>query len=405
MKVNWMKKSSKITLIISIIILMASYAVYFHNYDYPEAGFWDENYYVATAQRYLNGIFFLHEHPPLGQMLIALGEKLLHANILSDQFIDLDKVNDFPPGFSFRGYRFLPVLCASLTALVFFGILLLLTKSHLFAFLLSLLYLFDNALIVHSRGAMLDSPLMLFISLTLLCFLLVLRWRKNTNRLIIYSIGFGVSLALAITTKYPGAILFILIPALGWKLFNSPRKCLISMGIILSSFTIIFILVWQINFSIMQNVNPNLKNGGLYTKNNIYNEIIINKKYQSLLYLPKMLMASMEYSADINNHISPLNLCKTDENGSPPFFWPFGARSINYRWETPDGKSYRYLYLQANPVIWLMGLWGVIATTSLMFASMFFRLQEPIKNQFLMITFLALYWSYMFVLTYLNRFM
>jgi 4-amino-4-deoxy-L-arabinose transferase-like glycosyltransferase len=167
---------------------------------------------------------------------------------------------------------------------------------------------------------------MLFISLTLLCFLLVLRWRKNTSRLILYSIGFGVSLALAITTKYPGAILILLIPASGWKLFHSPRKYFMSMGIILSSFTIIFILVWQINFSIMQNINPNLKNGGLYTKNNIYNEIIINKKYQSLLYLPKMLMASMEYSADINNHIPPLNLCKTDENGSPPFFWPFGAR-------------------------------------------------------------------------------
>ncbi|MFM1842999.1 MAG: hypothetical protein RLZZ490_1737, partial [Cyanobacteriota bacterium] len=104
-----MKKSSKITLIISIIILMTSYAIYCHNYDYPKAGFWDENYYVTTAQRYLNGIFFLHEHPPLGQMSIALGEKLLQANILSDQFIDLDKVNDFPPGFSFRGYRFFPV--------------------------------------------------------------------------------------------------------------------------------------------------------------------------------------------------------------------------------------------------------------------------------------------------------
>lgn len=400
-----MKKTSKITLVISIIVLITSYAVYVYGYDYPEAGFWDENYYIATAQKYLNGIFFLHEHPPLGHMLIALGEKLLHSNILSDQFIDVDKVKDFPPGFFFKGYRLFPVLCAGVTPLVFFGILLLLTKSHIFAFLLSLLYLFDNALIVHSRGAMLDAPLMLFISLTLLCFLLILRWQTTKTRLSIYSVGLGMSLALAITTKYPGAILILLIPALGWKLFKYPRQCLISMGIILSSFIITFALVWQISFGLMHKINPNSKNGGLYIKNNVYSEIILNKKYQSLLYLPKMLMASMEYSADINNHISPLNLCKNDENGSPTFFWPLGARSINYRWETTDGKSYRYLYLQANPIVWLVGLWGIIATTSLMLTSILFRLQKPIKNQFLMITFLALYWGYMLILTYLNRVM
>ncbi|HEY9706312.1 MAG TPA: phospholipid carrier-dependent glycosyltransferase, partial [Allocoleopsis sp.] len=68
------------TLGLAFLILIISYFTYFHGYDKPQAVFWDENYYLASSQKYLNRIFFMHEHPPLGQMLIALGEKLLHGN-------------------------------------------------------------------------------------------------------------------------------------------------------------------------------------------------------------------------------------------------------------------------------------------------------------------------------------
>jgi dolichyl-phosphate-mannose--protein O-mannosyl transferase len=398
------KKYTKLTFVLCVAVLVISYVTYFYNYAYPEGSFFDESYYIATAQKYLTGVFFLHEHPPLGHMLIALGEKIFHANEQFNQFIDIDKVNEFPKGFSFRGYRFFPVLCAWLTSPVIFSIFLLLVKNYLIAFLLSLLYLLDNALIVHSRGAMLDAPLIFFISLTILFFLLALRWKINTYFLLIYSFLLGSSFALAVMTKYSGLIVVLLFPALYYRLFSQWKKCLLSIGGSLIGFLLIFITIWQIHFSLGNIINPNLKNNGFYTKNPVYQHIISQKQHHSLLYLPIMVRSALEYAAEVNKGIPPLNLCKSDENGSPAFFWPLGARSINYRWETTDsGKTYRYLYLQSNPMVWFLGLWGVIATTCLMINTCFFSLKDPIKNRFLMVCFLSLYWGYMITLSQLKR--
>jgi dolichyl-phosphate-mannose--protein O-mannosyl transferase len=50
---------------------------YFHNYSYPPSLFWDENYHIASAEKYIQGVFFMEPHPPLGKLLIAAGEKTL----------------------------------------------------------------------------------------------------------------------------------------------------------------------------------------------------------------------------------------------------------------------------------------------------------------------------------------
>src|SRR5690242_11702452 len=46
----------------------------------PPYIFWDENYHVTSAERYLEGVAHLEPHPPLGIMLIAAGEALSGAN-------------------------------------------------------------------------------------------------------------------------------------------------------------------------------------------------------------------------------------------------------------------------------------------------------------------------------------
>ena len=49
-------------------------------YGQPSSLFWDENYHIASAERYLQGKFFMEPHPGLGKMFIALGELILHPN-------------------------------------------------------------------------------------------------------------------------------------------------------------------------------------------------------------------------------------------------------------------------------------------------------------------------------------
>jgi len=61
---------------------------------------WDERYYVTTAQRYEDGTAQFASHPPLGLMLIAAGDALLHPNRGTDtRAIAWDKLYVFENAF------------------------------------------------------------------------------------------------------------------------------------------------------------------------------------------------------------------------------------------------------------------------------------------------------------------
>ncbi len=224
-------------------------------FNKPQSLFWDENYHVASANRYNRGEYFMEYHPPLGKLIIALGEKMFNLNSNLDTslvsgFIEKSCVNGtcyakdacpkdqqctiektagndqdsipyisgmdvkFKQGytpqageqaqFNFFGVRFFPVLFAWLCSIVIFFIIYLLTKNHHVAFVFSLGYVFDNALIVHSRGAMLDGIQLFFVLISLAY--LIRCFQKN-----LYSFGhyiiFGLLVGLVVATKVNGLIL------------------------------------------------------------------------------------------------------------------------------------------------------------------------------------------------------
>ena len=390
-----------------LLVCVLSYFTYFHNYQYPAGFFWDENYHIASAQKYLNNVFFMQAHPPLGKMLIAAGGKILGANEVNDQLISTDygEGEDLPDGFSFAGYRFFSALSGWLTAAIIFLIFLLITRSALSATLLSFLYIFDNALIVHLRGAMLEGPLIFLTSVNILAFFLLLEWKNTRHKFIFAALLSGASLGAAMATKLTALILILLLPALLWKLWPNWRKFLEGFAIFSVGFLVVFIGVWSLHFSIARNVNPDLPNDGYYRASEEYKTILTIQKTQSPLAFPIMLTDSLRFIAHDNSGVPRLDLCKPDENGSPFFFWPFGARSINYRWSTPDGEYYHYLYLQVNPVVWWMSFLGVLTATALIVCSLLFPFKNRLKHRFLMTTFLALYFCYMLIMSQLDRVM
>jgi dolichyl-phosphate-mannose-protein mannosyltransferase len=386
--------------------MVISYFTVVHNFWIPQALFWDENYHIASAQKYLNGVYFMEPHPPLGKLVIAAGEKILNLNQKDDQFINTDYATNPPEGFNFTSYRFFPVILAWLTVPLLFGIFLLLTRNTLWSTLLSFLYIFDNALMVHVRSAMLESTMLFFGCLAILGFLLALERKNEPKKFRTAALLFGIGFAGILTTKAFGLILILLIPALAWML--RPQWKILSRFVAWSalSFAIVYIGVWQTHFTIGSRVNPSLPDQGYYQASEQYKDLLASGRNRSLLFFPVMIRDSWNFVGHYQRGVPKLDLCKNDENGSPTILWPFGGRTINYRWETPDGHSYRYLYLVPNPVVWAIGLLGIVLSVVLLLGSMFFPSEDTrLKRPFLMLTFLGLYVSYMIVVSHIDRVM
>jgi dolichyl-phosphate-mannose--protein O-mannosyl transferase len=402
------RNSSVMIIFFFLFVLLTSYFTYFYAYMNPQASFWDEPYHIAAAQKYLNGVFFMEQHPPLGKLFIALGEKITHSNAKTDMFITTDFAQGFEkyPGFSFTGFRLFPSLLGWLTAPVLFLIFLFITKSHPLSALLSFLYIFDNAQIVHSRGAMVDSPLTFFGMLMILLFLHTQDQSKSKNdysKFVVLSALFGISFALTLTTKVVGLIFILLVPATLYRLFPDWQKIVVFLLSFTAAFFITYVAVWQIHFSLASRIVPELNTNGYYHASDEYKAILTDGTNTSLRSFPVMLRDSLAFVGYYNKGVPRLDLCKPEENGSPAFLWPIGAKTINYRWEQVNDTTFRYLYLVTNPVAWACGFLGVLAAFALLFSSLF--LGTEIKHRFLLFTISSMYGGYMIVIGNLPRVM
>lgn len=387
-------------------VLLTSFFTYFYRYNFPQAVFWDEPYHIASAQKYLSGVYFMEQHPPLGKLLLAAGEKLVDANEKDDLFIGTDYGNAFDEKFSFTGYRLFPSLLAWLTAPILFLIFLSFTNNPALSALLSFVYIFDNAEIMHNRGAMVDSPLTFFGMLQILFFLYVQNpQQKKTNLHILYSFFFGLAFGLAVCTKVVGLIFILLIPAALLRMYPDWRKIVLFCAVSFIGFAVAWVAVWQTHFALGSRIVPELANEGYYQASDQYKQILADGKNGSILSFPVMMRDSLKYITFYNKGVPRLDLCKPDENGSPAYFWPFGARSINYRWEKTADGAFRYMYLQSNPVAWLCGLLGVILTAFFLLSRVLLPTEKPLKHGYLLLVFFGMYTSYMLAISQLDRVM
>ena len=388
-------------------LLLLSFFTVFWNFWTPQALFWDENYHIASAQKYLNGVFFMEPHPPLGKLMIAAGEKLLNFNEKDDQFIDTDYAKNPPPGFIFTGYRFFPVLLAWLTVVLIFGIFFLLTRNTLWSTLLSFLYVFDNAILVHLRSAMLESTLIFFLCLTIFAFLLAMD-ERHTDKLKWIGLLIGAAFGAVMTTKVNGLILLLLGLPLLVRFWSQWRQLWNFTWPTVVGFLFVFCSVWQIHFSVADRILPALPDGGYYQASEEYKAILTAGATSNPLAFATMMRDSQSFVGHYEAGVPRLDLCKMDENGSPYFFWPIGGRTINYRWETPnEGFHYKYLYLVPNPVVWGVGLLGLLFTLVIFLSSAFLSLKElPSRKTLLLLgSFALLYLGYMGAMSTLDRVM
>lgn len=381
--------------------MLISYFTYFQGYENPPKQFWDENYHIASAQKYIDGTMYMEPHPPLGKMLIALGERIMEPNkdVSLYHFNQTDYIKTYPRNYSFEGVRFFPTLFATLNALLFFYILYSILKSELLAFLFSSLYLFDNALIVHSRSAMLESAQMFFILSSILYFLsMISNKRFELKNYVTLSIFIGLNLSV----KLNGLIMILLFAYLFFCEYeNSLKRFIVKLLSSLATISIVFIFFMYLHISLGQNM-PTHKE---YAASQEYKDAIKDKEASSLKNFPITLKDNLTYMLNYSKGVPKYEKCKKGENGSLAYGWPFGNKTINYRWERSENKI-KYLYLAPNPVIWTLGALSILFSIILVGSKYLYGLNVKDDKLFHQITlFLFIYLSYMFVMVNIDRVM
>ena len=364
---------TKLQLLLATLFFCLSCSIYFQNIHKPQAPFWDENYYIATTERYLNQIAQLEPHPPLGLMVIAAGEYLFRSNkhLETRHLANYTHVagEQLPQGYSFYGIRFFPALFGALSVIAFLCLMMSISGNPWLAGTLALAILFENSFITHFRAAHLDS-LQLFLTLcSLLIFTRVYK-REAETTLSAYLLLASVCAA-AILVKVNSAILLSLFPVLFWKdrkhfgqtrLLKRIDAYVTKLGACAAGTLLTASAVFTVHV-ILGNELPNRAFGaGEKTWQNaseVYKDYLENQTPPTLKLIAYVVRDYYMFMNRDHRGVPKLDPCKPGENGSHPTSWLFNKKTINYRWDSAHGLT-RYVQLTGNQVNWAIGLLGLV---------------------------------------------
>ena len=244
-----------------LVLFVISASLIFPNLSYPRLTIFDEVYFIPAAQKYLNHVFFLEPHPPLGKLLIAAGQAWLHPDAPSNSVVDTDKMDkDWDPDEDILGYRLVPALLGVLNPILIFLILAIVLRSNLYALILGLVVALDNALLIQSRAGLLDSILLFFCLASIFTFLYQNhRLNRPWWKFLLLTVIWGAVTACAANVKLTGLFVGILVPVFALRLLLARQfmRTLIFLLVFAGIFVIVFFGLWQVHFSIAHKIGNN----------------------------------------------------------------------------------------------------------------------------------------------------
>lgn len=403
--------------IIPLVLLGLSSIAYLAYLHLPPSMYWDENYHVASAQKHIDGVMYMEPHPPLGKMLMGMSDALFGLNDERDMSellrTDYLKGEDMPKGMQFFGFRFPSAALMAFSVLFMYGLLMNLTRSRWVAVTFSLYLVFDNALIVHSRGAMLEG-IQLFFILGALWYLSRAATKMATIKLKHYAF-LGIWVGLAVAVKVNALVLVLLFLILFWeenfdklraKQWMQTFERLVFSGLVfIGSLAGMVLLVMYVHIG----MGKEIVSGRTYKASPEYLQSLKENGSWSLTTFRTGLKDHYRYHAEYADGVPRLDVCKDGENGSIWARWPFGGKAINYRWSknTVDGEVIvHYSYLLGNPLVWLSVVVGFVFSVSLIIGRYVYG--APVKDPKLfmwIVYFTGLYISYMIAIAQIDRVM
>ncbi len=366
----WNADDQTLRWVLGILIVALACFNFLRDLNNPNHAFWDESYYLTTTQRYVEGRAQYASHPPLGFMFMAAGVKTLGGDkeLNTHSLGDLKKIDSrtLVAGYDFTGIRLPAALFSVVGALLFYLIMLRLSAESFDAFVFSLLYVFENAYIVHFRAAHLDAYQLTFTLAAILVWLNTFA-REPKRPLLTYAL-FGLFSALSFMVKVNSLIMvglgaLSLVRAIWFDRSKENVQRQIWRGVsIAAAFAFVVALVFTLHVVFNPATpNPNAPAGqrDLRAMGQTYKDYLSHKRPLS----PAVILDATRGYYDYMKHDFVYEI-KTEANGSQAILWPFMNKTINYRWDF-NGQKTSYVQMVGNPFNWGLGIVGIVAATVL----------------------------------------
>lgn len=253
--------------VVSVILLLAGLATRLYRLEEPRSIVFDELHYGKYASLYMKKTFFFDSHPPLGKQLVSAAAYLADF----DGQFKFDRIGSpYAENVPLFALRLIPALCGSLLVPTGYHLALELGLRHWSCSIAGLMLLFDNALLTQSRFILMESILIQFSLMGLLC---VLKFRKVMLQPLTLSWWIWLSLAAvnltcALCVKYVGFyslfLALVLIARDYWSLL--PRKelsklvlwghLLARLFVLLTVFGTVYLGIFYIHLSVLTKAGP-----------------------------------------------------------------------------------------------------------------------------------------------------
>lgn len=255
-----------------VVITILAFVTRFWGISHPNQVVFDEVHFGKFASYYLQRTYFFDVHPPFGKLLFAFAGWLVgyDGSFLFENIGDSYITNKVP----YVAYRSMPAMMGSLTVSAVFWIMWESGYSLPACIVASSIVLFDNAHIGQTRLILLDATLVLFMALSVLCYIRFYKLRHAPfgRKWWKWLLLTGICMSCVISTKYVGAFTFfsIGVPVIIdlWDLLDINRKqgalSIPEFGKHLSARIIGFIVVpflmylfwFQVHFTILSRSGP-----------------------------------------------------------------------------------------------------------------------------------------------------
>ncbi len=361
--------------------------------SYPYKVVFDEAHFGLYATKYLSHQYYFDIHPPLGKMLFGF------FAFLGKIKPGFDFTVDSPYGdINFLALRFLPAFLGSFLIVLIYLFVKELGFSKRVAFLSGFMVLFDNALLTQSRLILMDVILVFFIFLSLYLFILSKRFHlfsynakgdisgKARYKWYLINIFLALALGIAISIKWTGfgvlGIVWFLI-VFQDRLFSlSNKEKLIKIGLLFIFPILFYFLIFAVHFYLLPKSCTNNCGAMLefylhpekYGFKNVDTSYGNNPPPGQNLFVKFIEANKMMFAANLNSDT-------IYDYQSDWYSWPFIIRPVKY-FEESYGDKTSFIYFLGNPLVWWLGIVGIIGYFYLIIRNFFYNFKLNLPQSF-----------------------